>query len=209
MGKFWKSTEFQIKICLERCEKQLRAHSLFVVKSGESRLGKWHRKNDRFCGTSRRREISLQRELHGQTEIDQSTASIFLQLYRRWRLKNFCFVFLHLIWNVLSCKAFFSNFGWIFTDLIRKLKGLKIVCRCLTELTTFEVRNETNKIFDGKNHVDMISHSAMCARHLALRELLERSIFNEQAKFFGAKEKFQQKAEDSHLLQQNHKQVYN
>lgn len=93
--------------------------------------------------------------------------------------------------------------------MIRKLKGLKIVCRCLTELTTFEVRNETNKIFDGKNHVDMISHSAMCARHLALRELLERSIFNEQAKFFGAKEKFQQKAEDSHLLQQNHKQVYN
>ena len=54
----------------------------------------------------------------------------------------------------------------------------------------------------------MVNHSSICARNLALRELLEQSIFNEPAKYFGAKEKFQPKNEETLLLQHNHKQVF-
>lgn len=46
-----------------------------------------------------------------------------------------------------------------------------------------------------------------CARVLALREILENSIDNEQAKHFGAKEKFEPRFEEPLLLHQNHKQV--
>lgn len=46
-----------------------------------------------------------------------------------------------------------------------------------------------------------------CARVLALREILENSIDNEQAKYFGAKEKFEPRFEETSLLHQNHKQV--
>lgn len=46
-----------------------------------------------------------------------------------------------------------------------------------------------------------------CARVLALREILGNSINNEQAKNFGAKEKFQPHFEEMLLLHQNHKQV--
>ena len=42
---------------------------------------------------------------------------------------------------------------------------------------------------------------------LALREILGNSINNEQAKYFGAKEKFEPCFEEPLLLHQNHKQV--
>lgn len=65
------------------------------------------------------------------------------------------------------------------------MKGVKVVCRFLHVLTCY----------------------SQCARVLALRELLEQSIYNEPAKYFGAKEKFDPQTEDVRLLQQNHKQV--
>lgn len=65
------------------------------------------------------------------------------------------------------------------------MKGVKVVCRFLHVLTCY----------------------SPCARVLALRELLEQSIYNEPAKHFGAKEKFDPQAEEILLLQQNHKQV--
>lgn len=46
-----------------------------------------------------------------------------------------------------------------------------------------------------------------CARVLALREILGNSIDNEQAKYFGAKQKFEPRFEETSLLHQNHKQV--
>ncbi|XP_046419986.1 integrator complex subunit 5 isoform X1 [Neodiprion fabricii] len=69
-------------------------------------------------------------------------------------------------------------------DVIKKVKGVKIVCRFLHVLTCY----------------------SQCARVLALRELLEQSIYNEPAKYFGAKVKFDPQTEDILLLQQNHKQ---
>jgi len=44
-------------------------------------------------------------------------------------------------------------------------------------------------------------------RVLALREILGNSINNEQAKYFGAKEKFEPHFEEMLLLHQNHRQV--
>ncbi|XP_024943698.1 integrator complex subunit 5 [Cephus cinctus] len=69
-------------------------------------------------------------------------------------------------------------------DIIKKERGVKIVCRFLRVLTRY----------------------SPCARVLALRELLRNSIYNDPAKYFGGKEKFEPKIEDMLLLHQNHKQ---
>ncbi|KAG5330161.1 INT5 protein, partial [Acromyrmex heyeri] len=71
------------------------------------------------------------------------------------------------------------------TDIIKKEQGVKMVCHLLKDLTC---------------------HSTS-ARVLALREILGNSINNEQAKYFGAKEKFEPHFEEMLLLHQNHKQV--
>ncbi|KAM0729054.1 Integrator complex subunit 5 [Formica fusca] len=72
------------------------------------------------------------------------------------------------------------------TDIIKKEQGVKMVCHLLKDLTCY----------------------SPCARVLALREILENSIDNEQAKHFGAKEKFEPRFEEPLLLhKQNHKQV--
>ncbi|KAL6431054.1 hypothetical protein ACFW04_007061 [Cataglyphis niger] len=71
------------------------------------------------------------------------------------------------------------------TDIIKKEQGVKMVCHLLKDLTCY----------------------SPCARVLALREILENSIDNEQAKHFGAKEKFEPRFEEPLLLHQNHKQV--
>ncbi|EFN88542.1 Integrator complex subunit 5 [Harpegnathos saltator] len=71
------------------------------------------------------------------------------------------------------------------TDIIKKQQGVKIVCHLLKDLTCY----------------------SPCARVLALREILGNSINNEQAKCFGAKEKFEPHFEEMLLLHQNHKQV--
>ncbi|XP_070157213.1 integrator complex subunit 5 [Polyergus mexicanus] len=71
------------------------------------------------------------------------------------------------------------------TDIIKKEQGVKMVCHLLKDLTCY----------------------SPCARVLALRELLGNSINNEQAKHFGAKEKFEPRFEEPLLLHQNHKQV--
>ncbi|XP_012270853.1 integrator complex subunit 5 [Orussus abietinus] len=69
-------------------------------------------------------------------------------------------------------------------DMIKKVRGVKTVCELL----------------------QMLSCYSQCARVLALRELLENSIYNDPSKYFGAKEKFESHTEDPLLLQQNHKQ---
>ncbi|XP_008210247.1 integrator complex subunit 5 [Nasonia vitripennis] len=69
-------------------------------------------------------------------------------------------------------------------DIIKKQRGVKIVCRFLKGLTTY----------------------SQYARVLALREILEIAIFGDPAKYFGAKEKFKFNATEVLLLQQNHKQ---
>lgn len=80
----------------------------------------------------------------------------------------------------------FNNYLLCSSDIIKKEKGVKLVCHLLKDLTSY----------------------SPCARVLALRELLENSIFNEGAKYFGAKEKFQDNFEEMLLLHQNHKQVF-
>ncbi|XP_072762301.1 integrator complex subunit 5 [Anoplolepis gracilipes] len=70
-------------------------------------------------------------------------------------------------------------------DIIKKEQGVKMVCHLLKDLTCY----------------------SPCARVLALREILGNSIDNEQAKYFGAKEKFEPRFEEPLLLHQNHKQV--
>lgn len=72
-----------------------------------------------------------------------------------------------------------------FLDISKKLRGVKIVNRFLRGLTSY-------------------SHYA---RVLALREILEMTIFGDPGKYFGAKEKFDFNITDPLLLQQNHKQV--
>ncbi|XP_032683314.1 integrator complex subunit 5 isoform X1 [Odontomachus brunneus] len=71
------------------------------------------------------------------------------------------------------------------TDINMKQRGVKMVCHLLRDLTCY----------------------SPCARVLALREILGNSINNEQAKSFGAKEKFEPRFEEMLLLHQNHKQV--
>lgn len=71
------------------------------------------------------------------------------------------------------------------TDIIKKERGVKMVCNLLKDLTCY----------------------SSCARVLALREILVSSINNEQAKYFGAKEKFEPRFEETLLLHQNHRQV--
>lgn len=71
------------------------------------------------------------------------------------------------------------------TDVARKERGVRMVCHLLRDLTCY----------------------SPCARVLALREILESAIDNEQAKHFGAKEKFEAHLEEMPLLRQNHKQV--
>ncbi|KAL6261168.1 hypothetical protein P5V15_008692 [Pogonomyrmex californicus] len=71
------------------------------------------------------------------------------------------------------------------TDIIKKEQGVKMVCHLLKDLTCYSTS----------------------ARVLALREILGNSINNEQAKYFGAKEKFVPRFEEMLLLHQNHKQV--
>ncbi|KAL0106307.1 hypothetical protein PUN28_016197 [Cardiocondyla obscurior] len=71
------------------------------------------------------------------------------------------------------------------TDIIKKQQGVKMVCHLLKDL----------------------SYCSASARVFALRELLGNSINNEQAKYFGAKEKFEPRFEEMLLLHQNHKQV--
>ncbi|OAD58560.1 Integrator complex subunit 5 [Eufriesea mexicana] len=70
-------------------------------------------------------------------------------------------------------------------DITKKQQGVKIVCHLLKDLTFY----------------------SPCARVLALREILGHSINNDPAKYFGAKEKFEPKFEETLLLHQNHKQV--
>ncbi|KAK1117511.1 hypothetical protein K0M31_016544 [Melipona bicolor] len=70
-------------------------------------------------------------------------------------------------------------------DITKKQQGVKIVCHLLKDLTFY----------------------SPCARVLALREILGYSINNDPAKYFGAKEKFVPKFEETLLLHQNHKQV--
>ncbi|XP_006609851.1 integrator complex subunit 5 isoform X2 [Apis dorsata] len=70
-------------------------------------------------------------------------------------------------------------------DITKKQQGMKIICHLLKDLTFY----------------------SSCARVLALREILGHSINNDPAKYFGAKEKFEQKFEEILLLHQNHKQV--
>ncbi|XP_012524934.1 integrator complex subunit 5 isoform X2 [Monomorium pharaonis] len=74
------------------------------------------------------------------------------------------------------------------TDIMKKQQGVKIACHLLKDLTS-------------------IGGGAVSARVLALREILENSINNEQAKYFGAKEKVEPHFEETLLLHQNHKQV--
>ncbi|XP_043477683.1 integrator complex subunit 5 [Leptopilina heterotoma] len=69
-------------------------------------------------------------------------------------------------------------------DVIIKQRGVKVVCRLLRLLTNYSA----------------------CSRTLALRELLAFSLFNGPAKYFGAREKFEFRVEETFLLQQNHKQ---
>ncbi|CAL1679213.1 unnamed protein product [Lasius platythorax] len=71
------------------------------------------------------------------------------------------------------------------TDIMKKERGVKMVCHLLKDLTCY----------------------SPCARVLALREMLENSINNEQAKYFGAKEKLEPRFEETLLLHQNHRQV--
>lgn len=73
----------------------------------------------------------------------------------------------------------------LFLDVTKKQQGVKIVCHLLKDLTSY----------------------SPCARVLALREILEHSISNDPAKYFGAKEKLEPKFEEMLLLHQNHKQV--
>ena len=73
---------------------------------------------------------------------------------------------------------------WIL-DITKKQQGVKIVCHLLKDLTFY----------------------SPCARVLALRQILGHSINNDPAKYFGAKEKFEPKFEETLLLHQNHKQV--
>lgn len=75
---------------------------------------------------------------------------------------------------------------FLFLDIIKKERGVKMVCNLLKDLTCY----------------------SSCARVLALREILVSSINNEQAKYFGAKEKFEPRFEETLLLHQNHRQVY-
>ncbi|CAL7942676.1 unnamed protein product [Xylocopa violacea] len=70
-------------------------------------------------------------------------------------------------------------------DITKKQQSVKIICHLLKELTSY----------------------SPCARVLALREILGHSINNDPAKYFGAKEKFEPKFEETLLLHQNHKQV--
>lgn len=51
----------------------------------------------------------------------------------------------------------------------------------------------------------LITSKSTCARVLAIRELLENSLYGEPAKYFGAKEKLDSDTKDYLLLQQNHK----
>lgn len=69
---------------------------------------------------------------------------------------------------------------------MKKEQGVRMVCQLLKNLTCY----------------------SPCARALALREILGNSINNEQAKYFGAKEKFVPRFEEMLLLHQNHKQVH-
>ncbi|KYM94915.1 Integrator complex subunit 5 [Cyphomyrmex costatus] len=71
------------------------------------------------------------------------------------------------------------------TDIMKKEQGVKMVCHLLIDLTCYSTS----------------------VRVLALREILGNSINNEQAKYFGAKEKFKPHFEEMLLLHQNHKQV--
>lgn len=71
------------------------------------------------------------------------------------------------------------------TDIMKKEQGVKMVCHLLKDLACYSTS----------------------ARVLALREILGNSINNEQAKYFGAKEKFEPRFEEMLLLHQNHKQV--
>lgn len=68
---------------------------------------------------------------------------------------------------------------------MKKERGVKMVCHLLKDLTCY----------------------SPCARVLALREMLGNSINNEQAKYFGAKEKLEPRFEETLLLHQNHRQV--
>ncbi|XP_035740370.1 integrator complex subunit 5-like [Vespa mandarinia] len=70
-------------------------------------------------------------------------------------------------------------------DIIKKEKGIKIVCHLLKDLTCY----------------------SQCARVLALRDILVHCINNDPAKYFGAKEKFEPQFEEMLLLHQNHRQV--
>lgn len=72
-----------------------------------------------------------------------------------------------------------------FLDVIKKQQGVKMVCHLLKDLACYSTS----------------------ARVLALREILGNSINNEQAKYFGAKEKFEPRFEEMLLLHQNHRQV--
>lgn len=81
--------------------------------------------------------------------------------------------------------SFLSNLFCIL-DIMRKERGVKIVCHLLKDLACY----------------------SPCARMLALREILGNSINNGHAKYFGAKENFELRFEDMLLLHQNHKQVH-
>ncbi|XP_039302665.1 integrator complex subunit 5 isoform X2 [Solenopsis invicta] len=74
------------------------------------------------------------------------------------------------------------------TDIMKKQQGIKMVCHLLKDLTS-------------------IGGCSTSARVLALREILGNCINNEQAKYFGAKEKFKPYFEEMLLLHQNHRQV--
>ncbi|XP_058797109.1 integrator complex subunit 5 [Phymastichus coffea] len=69
-------------------------------------------------------------------------------------------------------------------DIIKKQRGVKIVCRFLKGLTNY----------------------SQYARVLACREILETTIFGDPAQFFGARKKFTSNKSKTFLLQQNHKQ---
>lgn len=79
-----------------------------------------------------------------------------------------------------------NNYYLCSPDIIKKERGMKVVCHLLRDLTCY----------------------SPCARVLALREILVNSINNGQSKYFGAKEKFEPHFEEMLLLHQNHKQVY-
>ncbi|KAK0086015.1 hypothetical protein PV325_004038 [Microctonus aethiopoides] len=89
-------------------------------------------------------------------------------------------------------------------DLVLKLTRavVRYFFICIEEDNTLKKQRGVNI---ANRLLTLMTSRSSCARVLAIRELLENSIYGEPAKFFGAKVKPDEEVKEFSLLQQNHK----